>query len=245
MSKNTKGVTAVLLAGGLGTRLRPYTVSFPKPLMPIGEYPILELVIRQLKNAGVSRVIVAVGYLESLIRAYFGDGSKIGVEIIYSTEDEPMGTAGPLTLVADQLDDTFIFMNGDVFTDVSFGALLEFHRNEGACATVAVAKRNVNIDFGVIELGQNCALHAWREKPTLDYNVSMGIYVLEPSAISFLPNGFCNIPDLIVDLVDKREKVRCFEHSGYWLDIGRPEDYEKACSDVLKDGIEQWLLPGQ
>lgn len=241
MSSRNKKITAVVLAGGLGTRLRPYTVSLPKPLMPIGEHPILEIVIHQLRNSGVKRIIIAVGYLESLIRAYFGDGSKYGVEISYSAESEPMGTAGPLTLISDQLDDTFVFMNGDVFSDIIFSDLLEFHQERQSLATVAVASRYVDIDFGVLDIGEGGSFENWREKPTLNYNVSMGIYVLEPGVIPFLPKGFFNIPDLITSLKHHNEKVNCYSHDGYWLDIGRQEDYEQACSDVSDKGIETWL----
>lgn len=241
MSSSGTEITAVILAGGVGTRLRPYTVSLPKPLMPIGEHPILEIVIRQLKNSGVNRIIIAVGYLESLIRAYFGDGSKYGVEILYSTESQPMGTAGPLTLISDLLDDTFVFMNGDVFSDIIFSDLIEYHCDRRSIATVAVTKRSINIDFGVLEIGENQSFEKWREKPTLEYNVSMGIYILEPDVIRFLPEGSFNIPDLIVALREKHERVCCYTHKGYWLDIGRQEDYEQACADVSKKGIEFWL----
>jgi NDP-sugar pyrophosphorylase family protein len=241
----TENVTAVILAGGKGTRLQPYTVSLPKPLMPLGEHPILEVVIKQLRAAGIRKVIICVGYLEALIRAYFGDGSKFGVEITYSSEDEPLGTGAPLTLVKDRLDSTFVFMNGDVFSDVDFYSLIEYHHKRNANATVALSARDVYIDFGVIDVDENDDFLRWNEKPTLQYLVSMGIYVLEPSVISFIPTGFFNIPDLIVKLRESGKPVAGYRHHGYWLDIGRHEDYADACRDVQEKGIEHWICQHQ
>ena len=236
-----KQLTAVILAGGKGTRLRPYTVSLPKPLMPIGEHPIIEIVIIQLRQAGISRIVIAVGYLESLLKAYLGDGSRFGVEISYSSETEPLGTAGPLNLLKDQLNDTFLFMNGDVFTDIDFSKLLDQHLDSESVATVGLSTRKVDIDFGVVEQDANGNFSKWKEKPSLEYDVSMGIYVLEPKALTFLPDGFVNIPDLIVELSARGETVKGYRHDGYWLDIGRPQDYEIACRDVDNKGISYWL----
>ena len=241
----SEDVIAVILAGGKGTRLQPYTISLPKPLMPLGEHPILEIVIKQLRAAGIKKIIICVGYLEMLIRAYFGDGSKFGVEITYSSEDEPLGTAAPLTLIENQLDCTFVFMNGDVFTDVDFHSLIEYHRNQAANATVALSSRNVHIDFGVIEVNQDDEFLLWNEKPTLKYLVSMGIYVLEPSVIDLIPPGFSNIPDLIVKLKQSKQRVIGYRHDGYWLDIGRHEDYVDACQDVQEKGIDNWICKRQ
>ena len=243
--QTTDNVIAVILAGGKGTRLQPYTVSLPKPLMPLGEHPILEIVIKQLRTAGIQRVIICVGYLEALIRAYFGNGSKFGVEITYSSEDQPLGTGAPLTLVQDQLDSTFVFMNGDVFSDVDFYSLIEYHRDREAMATVALSSRDVNIDFGVIDVDEDDTFLSWNEKPTLKYLVSMGIYVLEPSVIDLIPPGFFNIPDLIVKLKHCDQRVCGYRHDGYWLDIGRHEDYLSACQDVQAKGIGNWICQRQ
>jgi NDP-sugar pyrophosphorylase family protein len=231
-----KNITAVILAGGKGTRLRPYTISLPKPLMPVGDHPIMEVIIRQLKNSGITRVIIAVGYLESLIKAYFGDGSKFGVEIIYSREDEPLGTAGPLQLVREKLTGSFILINGDTLTDLDLNEMLRSHREKGSLATVGITKRKVDIDFGVINLDAENRLVQWQEKPTIDYFVSMGIYVFEPKVLDYIPEGFYNLPDLIVALKEAGEKVGVFVHKGYWLDIGRFEDYQAACSLVEEKG---------
>jgi NDP-sugar pyrophosphorylase family protein len=213
-------------------------MSLPKPLMPVGNHPILEILIRQLKHAKIDKIIIAVGYLESLIRAYFGDGSKFGVEIIYSSESIPLGTAGPLSLLRSYLDETFFFLNGDILTDIPFYSLLDFHRRERALATVAVSKRNVEIDFGVIGLDPQKRFRKWEEKPILEYFVSMGIYAFEPKVLEFLQSGYYNVPDLIVALHNANEKVAVYVHPGYWLDIGRPSDYQVACETVVNGEIK-------
>jgi len=223
---------AVILAGGKGRRLHPYTTNFPKPLMPIGEKPILEIVIQQLKQAGFKHILIATGHLEELIRAYFQDGTKQGVQIDYSKEEEPLGTAGPLNLLRDQLTETFLLMNGDVLSDLDFSKFLEFHRNQGSTATVALSRRQVEIDFGVVHLTNEQGFSRWEEKPVIPYLVSTGIYLFEPQALDYLPpSSFFNLPDLIVKLHENQQKVACYIHEGEWLDIGRGEDYEKACRD--------------
>jgi NDP-sugar pyrophosphorylase family protein len=223
---------AVLLAGGKGTRLAPFTISLPKPLMPVGNRPILEILIKQLKDAGVNKVIICVGYLESLIRSYFGDGSKFGVEIIYSSEDEPLGTAGPMKLIQSHLKDTFFFMNGDLFTDINLEEMFKFHKQNNSIATIGLTRRTVDIDFGVIKINEQNEFTEWKEKPTLEYLVSMGIYVFEPKVLDYLPNGFYNVPDLIIKLHDVGEKVIGYQYKGNWLDIGRIEDYQRACQQM-------------
>ena len=223
---------AVLLAGGKGTRLQPFTISLPKPLMPVGNRPILEILIRQLKDAGVTKIFICVGYLEMLIRSYFGDGSKFGVEIIYSSEDEPLGTAGPMRLIREHLNETFFFMNGDLFTDIDLKEMYEFHKKKKAVATIGLTKRTVDIDFGVIKIDEEKEFTEWKEKPTLEYLVSMGIYVFEPGVVQHLPDGFFNVPDLIVKLHEIKEPVIGYEYKGNWLDIGRIEDYQRACQQM-------------
>jgi NDP-sugar pyrophosphorylase family protein len=226
---------AVILAGGKGRRLFPFTTNFPKPLMPVGERPILEILLERLKQDRVNDIIIATGHLEELVRAYFGDGAKWGLKICYSREDKPMGTAGPLDLVRADLTETFLLMNGDTLSDVSFRKLLERHEATSATATVALFQRNVFVDFGVVETVENDGaqqITGWKEKPTLTYLVSTGIYVLSPAALSFLPKGeFMNLPDLLLRIKDAGRRVLGYVHQGYWLDIGRPEDYEKACQD--------------
>lgn len=223
---------AVILAGGKGTRLRPYTTNFPKPLMPINDKPILEIVIRQLKSSGIDDIIITTGHLEELIRAFFKDGSKYGVNITYSREERPLGTAGPLNLIREHLTDTFVVMNGDVLCDINFRELIRYHRQEKNQATIVLSRRNVNIDFGVVDITKNNLFSNWQEKPTLEYLVSAGIYLFEPVCLAGLDNKeFFNLPDLIVRLDKLNTKIKAYIHDGFWLDIGRPEDYEKACKD--------------
>lgn len=228
---------ALILAGGKGTRLEPFTISLPKPLMPVGKYPILEILIRNLKKAGVTEIILAVGHLETLIRAYFNDGSKWGVKISYSSEDEPLGTAGPILLVKEQLKQPFFFMNGDIYSDINFNELYHYHLKMKSSATICLTKRHVDIDFGVIKTNDNCEFEEWQEKPKIEYLVSTGIYILNPRVIDYIPNGFYNIPDLIINLKLNNQKVTTLVHNGMWLDIGRIEDYQTACKLEEKKSI--------
>lgn len=224
---------AIILAGGKGTRLRPFTTNFPKPLMPVGDKPILEVVISQLKRANITDIVITTGHLEHLIRAFFQDGEKYGVNITYTLEDEPLGTAGPLNLVRDQIDDTFLVMNGDVLSDINFSDFLYYHKKQNNTATVALSNRSVNIDFGVVHISDDQRFDRWEEKPTIEYLVSTGIYLFEPDSLPSLPpKGFFNLPDFIQALDRDKKRVAGYIHKGYWLDIGRPEDYERACNDI-------------
>ena len=218
----------MILAGGKGTRLAPYTTILPKPLMPVGEMPILEIVLRQLKFYGIKRVTLAVGHLAELIQAFFDSGRKIGLEINYSIEEKAMGTVGPLTLL-DDLDETFLLMNGDVLTTLDYADLIRFHTEKKATATIATKVRSVNIDFGIVKMDNSCELIDYIEKPTMDYHVSMGIYVFQSAVLKYLKKGeYFDFPDLIKRLLSLGEKVVSYPFAGYWLDIGRPEDYQKA-----------------
>ena len=222
---------AVILAGGRGTRLAPYTTVLPKPLMPIGDMPILELLIRCLKRYGVQRVTLAVGHLAALIMAYFNNGDGLGIPIDYSIEQEPLGTAGPLAVV-EGLDQTFLAMNGDLLTDLDFDAMIAFHRRHEAVATIGLYQRDVKIDLGVIETNAAQFVTAYIEKPVFHYQVSMGVYVLEPDVLKYIPTGQrFDLPDLIRALTGAGERVVGYTHSGYWLDIGRPDDYQRAQDD--------------
>jgi NDP-mannose synthase len=232
-------VRAIILAGGRGTRLAPYTTLLPKPLMPVGDMPIIELLIRRLAATGVERVTIAVGHLASLIQAYLGTKANWGLEIDYSLEEEPLGTAGPLALIAD-LDERFLVMNGDLLTDLDFDALLATHDASNASATIGTYQREVRIDLGVLKAAAGLVVD-YQEKPSFQFLVSMGVYVLEPSVIDLLRPGIaCDLPDLVKGLLARNERVASHLHPGYWLDIGRPDDFERAQRDF--EAIKQRLL---
>lgn len=222
---------AIVLAGGEGTRLAPYTRILPKPLMPIGDMPILEVLLRQMKRAGIEDVVLTVGHLAQLLRTFFLDGSQWGMNITYSHEEKPLGTAGPLSLIED-LDSTFLVTNGDVLTTLDLQKLLTFHRSQGGIATIAVHRRQVKIDLGVVQWnGENC-VSGYIEKPTYDYTVSMGIYVFEPRVMNYIPfNMYLDFPDLVLKLIAAGEKVTGYSFDGYWMDLGRPDDYAQAAVD--------------
>ena len=223
---------AVILAGGKGTRLAPYTTVLPKPLMPIGDMPILEVVLRQLKRAGISRITMAVGHLAELLQAFFADGHRIGIPIDYSVEESPLGTVGGLAQI-DGLDDgTFLMMNGDLLTDLDYGALVRFHRERAVTATIASYERTVKVDFGVIGVDSDGMVSEYVEKPELSYRVSMGVYVFEPRVLGYIERGErLDFPDLVQLLLRSREPVAAYPFSGYWLDMGRPDDYARAVDE--------------
>ncbi len=218
----------IIMAGGRGVRLAPLTEVIPKPLVPIGGMPILEFILRQLKNQGFTKITLAVGYLAELIQAYFGNGSRFGVEITYSYEPEPLGTAGPLSLI-DELHEPFIVMNADVMSNINFNDLLLFHRSHGGVATISSYELSIKIDLGVIIKNGNTRIVGYVEKPTSQYLVSMGIYVFEPEVLRFIKKGsYLDFPDLIQLLLDHDLPVHHFHFQGFWLDIGRHDDYAKA-----------------
>ncbi|PKN92339.1 MAG: nucleoside-diphosphate-sugar pyrophosphorylase [Chloroflexi bacterium HGW-Chloroflexi-6] len=222
---------AVILAGGKGSRLAPYTKVIPKPLMPIGDMPILEVLLRQVRRAGVDEIVLSVGHMASLLRAFFQEGEYLGLNIRYSYEDQPLGTAGPLPLI-EGLDQTFLVMNGDVLTTLDFADLLSFHRQSGALVTIAMYNRQIKIDLGVLQLNGGHQISGYIEKPTYNFQVSMGIYVFEPRALEFIPCGlYFDFPSLILRLLENGEKVVGYPFNGYWQDLGRPDDYEQAILD--------------
>lgn len=230
---------AVILAGGKGTRLAPYTMVFPKPLMPIGDMPILEIVIRQLKKHGFTKIVLAVGHLAGLIEAYFGDGSKWDVDITYSREDEPLGTAGPIALL-NNLDENFLVMNGDLLTNIDYSDLMLNHVEKGALSTVSIYTKEVPINLGVLELNKDGKIVNYIEKPTLKYKVSMGIYAFNKNILNYIDRGrYLDLPDLIKTLIQKDENVSGYMFEGYWMDIGRHEDYSKVLEEFesMKDEL--------
>ena len=226
---------AIILAGGKGRRLAPYTTIFPKPLMPIGDVPILDVVLRQLKSHGFTKVIMAVGYLAELLETYFGNGRKYGIDIQYSRESKPLGTAGPLSLI-ENLTSPFLVMNGDILTTLNYSTLINYHKEKGAIATIAMHQRTVDVDFGVIELNTDSEITNYIEKPNLKYLVSMGIYIFETKVLSYIkPNEKLDFPDLVKKLLKNNEMVIGYPSNDYWLDIGRHDDYERAINEFEKN----------
>jgi len=225
---------AVILAGGKGTRLKPYTLVLPKPLMPIGDMPVLEVVIRQLEKYGFRKIVMSVGYLAELLEAYFGDGSKWNVEISYSRESEPLGTAGSVGLI-EHVEDDFIVMNGDILTSLNYSNLMKYHIKENSMITVAVCEKDVSIDLGVLKSNEKDEIYDYIEKPTFRYQVSTGVYAYNKKALKYIKGKrYLDFPDLIKILINNKEKVKAFRFNGYWLDIGRREDYEKATEEFEK-----------
>jgi NDP-sugar pyrophosphorylase family protein len=222
---------AVVLAGGKGTRLAPYTQILPKPLLPIGDMPILEVMLKQMKQAGITDVVLTVGHLAKLLRTFFMDGQQWGMNISYSYEAEPLGTAGPLSLI-NGLDSTFLVTNGDILTTLDLGDLFAFHKSQGGIATIAVHQRQVKIDLGVVQWDDGHRISGYIEKPTYDYTVSMGIYVFEPAVMKYIPfNLYLDFPDLVLKMIAAGEKVAGYAFDGYWMDLGRPDDYAQAAED--------------
>jgi NDP-sugar pyrophosphorylase family protein len=238
----TDAKKAVILAGGKGTRLGPYTTILPKPLLPVGDQAILEVVVSQLRRHGFQDLVFAVGYLAHLIQAVFGDGSSRDVAVRYHFEDRPLGTAGALATI-DGLDEPFLLMNGDVLTTLDYEALHAAHVASRNLLTIATNPRVVPVDFGVLHMhgdGPMQRVARYEEKPDLEYSVSMGIYVMDPAVRDFIePDEPLDLPTLVQRLIAAGEPVGGFSHRGYWLDIGRHEDYERALTDVdARDVVE-------
>jgi NDP-mannose synthase len=238
---NLSEIQTVVLAGGRGTRLAPYTSVLPKPLMPIGEQSILELVVEQLAEAGIEDIHFCVGYLAHLVEAVFENRENGHVKITYVREQEALGTAAPLRLV-EGLDNTFIVMNGDVLTTLDYRDLVSYHRAQNNLLTIATHKRSIKIDYGMLHLDVTSRVRAFEEKPEIVSPVSMGIYVMEPDVLDYIPKGgYFDFPDLVHALLAAEERVGAYVYDGLWFDIGRQEDYERAIN--AWDGYEQLELP--
>ncbi len=236
------GFRAILLAGGKGTRLKPYTALIPKPIVPVGDKAIMEIVVQRLIACGCDRITVALNHLHHLIQAFFEDGSRWGGRIDYSIEDRPLGTIGPLRLIED-LGEHFMVLNGDVLTDLHFGQFFDRHVASGADATIAVFKREVPTEFGVLEYdGPVHRIIAMKEKPVYRHWVSMGVYCFSRRVLELIPPdrpfGFDH---LVQAMIDGKYDLRAYPYEGYWLDIGRPEDYARA-NDEYETVIKK-LLP--
>lgn len=226
---------AVILAGGKGTRLAPLTTVIPKPLVPLGDASILEVVLRQLRACGITHVTLAVGHLSHLIKAVLGDGTRFGLDLTYTVEEAPLGTAGPLTLVP-TLTQTFLVMNGDLLTDIDIKAMARFHEDVHAVATVGLFSKKVRIDLGVLDVSERGEVLRYTEKPELAYDVSMGIYLFEPVVLQYVPSGRSfDLPSVITALVEDGQPVFGFHHQGCWLDLGTPQDYDAAVATFTAD----------
>jgi NDP-sugar pyrophosphorylase family protein len=202
--------------------------------MPIGDKPILEILLRQMKRAGIHDVTLTVGHLADLMKLFFQDGSRLGMNISYSYESKPLGTSGPIANVPG-LDDTFLVANGDVLMTLDLKDLVRYHKEQGAIATLASHKRKVDINLGVIEVNKANQITGYREKPSMEYLVSMGIYVFEPRVLQYIPKDeYLDLPDLVLKLIAAGEKVSGYIYKGYWEDLGRPDDYERASADFEK-----------
>lgn len=225
---------AIILAGGKGTRLKPFTNNIPKPLVPLGDQSILEIVLKQLRHYGVDHVSIAVNHLARLIQTFFGDGKEFGVSIDYSHEEMALGTAGPIRMVKN-LDENFIVMNGDLLTTLNYRDFFESHVMGGFDATIGTFKKDVKIDLGVLKI-EGGRFVDYIEKPTYSYDVSMGIYVLNRKCIDLIPaNTKFDMPDLMLALHRAGRKIACYSGDYEWLDIGRVEDYEQAVTLFERD----------
>lgn len=222
---------AIILAGGKGTRLKPYTVVLPKPLMPIGEYPILEVIVKQMAYYGFDHITMAVSHQAEIIQAFFGNGEKWGVKIDYSLEDKPLSTMGPLRLIKD-LPEDFLVMNGDILTDLNYKDFYEYHVANKNIFTISAYQRELKTEYGVLEINNENQLVGFQEKPVIKYNVSMGIYMLNNKVLKYIPEGEpYGFDHLMVDLIKAKNPASIRKHFGYWLDIGRPDDYAQAIDE--------------
>lgn len=219
---------AIIMAGGRGTRLAPYTATIPKPLVPIDQYPILEIILRQLKYYGITDVTLMLGHMAGFIQNFFGDGKKLGLNIRSITEKKALGTAGALSLIP-RSNSPLLVMNGDLFTTMNFKKIVDYHLKHRADATIGLHDQEQKVQLGVVHTDSQHNITSYAEKPVHHYNVSIGIYALAPGSLQLVPkNTFYDFPDLVRDLIAKKKKVLGYQDSSYWLDIGRPDDYVKA-----------------
>jgi NDP-sugar pyrophosphorylase family protein len=229
----TKKMSAVILAGGKGTRLKPFTMTIPKPLLPLGDTPILEIVIEQLVAAGVSRIVLTLGHMAPLLMASIGDGARWGVTIESVLEEEPLGTAGSLRAIKN-LEDNFLVMNADLLTTLDYEDMFHFHLRHQSIGTIGLSKREVLIDYGVVRTNDQGILDNYIEKPTIPYSVSMGINILSKRCLGFIPpTGKFDMPDLMLAMHRAGHPVHCYETDCYWKDIGRFDDYQQASEDFV------------
>lgn len=227
---------AVILAGGMGSRLRPFTLVLPKPLVPVGDRPILQVILGQLARDGFRNVDLCVGHLGGLIQTYFSDPHNVpdAMQLTYRWESEPLGTAGALRTI-DDLYEPFLVMNGDILTDLDFGDLMAFHRDNGAALSIATYRKAHQVALGVIDHVDG-SVRDYVEKPTMEYDVSMGVYAYSPAALEYIPPGHFDFPELVNALLAARERVMIYPFSGTWFDIGTPSDYDSAVERMEEEG---------
>jgi NDP-mannose synthase len=222
---------AVILAGGKGTRLVPFTKVFPKPLVPLGDKPIIDTIIRQLKHFGFTRITLAVGHMGEMIQTYVRNGERYGIEIDYSFEEEPLGTVGPLAQIPN-LEESFLVMNGDLISNINYEDLINFHELHSSVATIGTYEKNFKIDLGIIQNNGEYSITDYIEKPVYTFKVSMGIYVFNSQIIRYIePHKYLDFPELVKRLIADNNKVVSYHFNGYWLDIGNHSDYEKALEE--------------
>ena len=226
---------AVIQAGGKGTRLQPYTFVMPKPLMPVGDLPVLEILLRWLRRWGIKRTIITTGYLGHLIRSLCSNGYNFDLDISFSQEPEPLGTLGGLSLIEAELDETFVTVNGDLITDLNLREFIAYHRSHGGLITVGVTEKNFKVDLGVLDTNEGIVSN-FREKPTMRFKASMGIYCMEPGILRLIPKGVpFGFDDLMNEMLSQQMPIHVFEHRGLWWDIGREDDFRHAQSVFTKE----------
>ena len=234
MTTKDKLLTAVVLAGGKGTRLMPQTDETPKPLMPVGGQPVVEILLKQMQRTGVKTILMAVNHLAEKIESALGDGSKLGLQISYSHEEKPLSTVGPLKLI-DNLPEHFIVANADVITDLNFEKLFKYHLHSKSDLTIASYERQSQADYGVLSVDESGRVVGFNEKPVFNFIVSMGIYVFSKKILDFVPTNVAyGFDSLMFELIDKGAAINSYPYQGYWLDIGRHDDYARANEDVEK-----------
>lgn len=234
---------AIILAGGQGTRLRPYTVVLPKPLMPIGEYPILEVIVRQLVRHGFTHITMAVNHQAKIFQAFFGNGERWGIKIDYSLEEKPLSTMGPLKLI-DDLPENFLVMNGDILTDLNYREFFDYHVRNDNNFTIAAFQRVLKSEYGVLKINNEGKLCGFEEKPQYQFDVSMGIYMVNRRTMGHIADGQpYGFDHLMLDLLAEGTPASVKCHNGYWLDIGRPDDYMQAIDEF--DALKSRFLDGQ
>lgn len=236
-----EAVKALIQAGGKGTRLKPYTLILPKPMMPVGEYPVIELLLRWVRRNGLDEVMVTTGYLGHLLRLLCGDGSRWDMHIAYTEEKEPLGMLGALQLVRDWIDQPFLVLNGDLITDLDLRAFMRFHRDHSEALTIAVKETRVPVNMGVFEFAQDGTVTDFREKPTLTYSANMGVYCMDPTILELIPRGVpFGFDDLMYRMLDEGRAARVFQHHGEFMDIGRPEDFAQAQELAERGALPMW-----